>query len=72
MVTASGPPPVLQVLSGLDTSSYREATHLFADFSRLKPGEFRVDVSHATAQGVTCIKPEYIADYLMQVCVCLC
>uniref|UniRef100_A0A8C4Z728 DNA topoisomerase II binding protein 1 n=1 Tax=Gadus morhua TaxID=8049 RepID=A0A8C4Z728_GADMO len=55
-----------KVLSGLDTSSYREATHLFADFSRLKPGEFRVDVSHATAQGVTCIKPEYIADYLMQ------
>ncbi|XP_056440120.1 DNA topoisomerase 2-binding protein 1 isoform X1 [Gadus chalcogrammus] len=54
------------VLSGVDTSSYREATHLFADFSRLKPGEFRVDVSHATAQGVTCIKPEYIADYLMQ------
>ncbi|KAF3836309.1 hypothetical protein F7725_028867 [Dissostichus mawsoni] len=39
---------------------------LFADFSRLKPGDFRVDVSEATSQGVTCLKPEYIADYLMQ------
>ncbi|CAL8293832.1 unnamed protein product [Lota lota] len=55
-----------KVLSIVDTSSYREATHLFADFSRLKPGEFRVDVSQASAQGVTCVKPEYIADYLMQ------
>uniref|UniRef100_A0A8C2XH35 DNA topoisomerase II binding protein 1 n=1 Tax=Cyclopterus lumpus TaxID=8103 RepID=A0A8C2XH35_CYCLU len=42
-------------------------THLFADFSRLKPGDFRVDVSEATAHGVKCLKPEYIADYLMQV-----
>lgn len=48
-------------------SLYREATHLFADFSRLKPGDFRVDVSEATSHGVTCLKPEYIADYLMQV-----
>ena len=54
----------------MDASSYLEATHLFADFSRLKPGEFRVDVARASAQGVTCVKPEYIADYLMQVCVC--
>lgn len=48
-------------------SLYKEASHLFADFSRLKPGDFRVDVSEAAAQGVTCLKPEYIADYLMQV-----
>uniref|UniRef100_A0AAQ5XMZ1 BRCT domain-containing protein n=1 Tax=Amphiprion ocellaris TaxID=80972 RepID=A0AAQ5XMZ1_AMPOC len=52
-------------------SSYKETTHLFADFSRLKPGDFRVDVSEATSQGVTCLKPEYIADYLMQVCTAL-
>ncbi|XP_041824851.1 DNA topoisomerase 2-binding protein 1 [Melanotaenia boesemani] len=45
---------------------YKEATHLFADFSRLKPGDFRVDISEATSHGVTCLKPEYIADYLMQ------
>uniref|UniRef100_A0A665TAW0 BRCT domain-containing protein n=2 Tax=Echeneis naucrates TaxID=173247 RepID=A0A665TAW0_ECHNA len=45
---------------------YKDATHLFADFSRLKPTDFRVDVSEATSQGVTCLKPEYIADYLMQ------
>lgn len=48
-------------------SLYREATHLFADFSRLKPGDFRVDIAEATEQGVKCLKPEYIADYLMQV-----
>lgn len=46
---------------------YKETTHLFADFSRLKPGDFRVDLSEATANGITCLKPEYIADYLMQV-----
>lgn len=57
----------LQVLPGPSPSLYREATHLFADFSRLKPGDFRVDVSEAASQGVTCLKPEYIADYLMQV-----
>ncbi|XP_067342884.1 DNA topoisomerase 2-binding protein 1 isoform X2 [Channa argus] len=55
-----------KVLPSPSPSLYREATHLFADFSRLKPGDFRVDVSEAAAQGVTCLKPEYIADYLMQ------
>uniref|UniRef100_A0A3Q2QB38 DNA topoisomerase II binding protein 1 n=1 Tax=Fundulus heteroclitus TaxID=8078 RepID=A0A3Q2QB38_FUNHE len=55
-----------KVLPSPSQSLYREATHLFADFSRLKPGDFRVDVAEATAQGVTCLKPEYIADYLMQ------
>uniref|UniRef100_A0A669EPE2 DNA topoisomerase II binding protein 1 n=1 Tax=Oreochromis niloticus TaxID=8128 RepID=A0A669EPE2_ORENI len=55
-----------KVLPGPSPSLYKEATHLFADFSRLKPGDFRVDVSEATSQGVTCLKPEYIADYLMQ------
>lgn len=57
----------LQVLPSPSPSLYKEATHLFADFSRLKPGDFRVDVSAAASQGVTCLKPEYIADYLMQV-----
>ncbi|TNM96509.1 hypothetical protein fugu_016170 [Takifugu bimaculatus] len=55
-----------KVLPSPSPSLYREATHLFADFSRLKPGDFRVDVSEAASQGVTCLKPEYIADYLMQ------
>lgn len=57
----------LQVLPAPSSSLYKEATHLFADFSRLKPGDFRVDVSDAAAQGVKCLKPEFIADYLMQV-----
>ncbi|XP_075309189.1 DNA topoisomerase 2-binding protein 1-A-like [Odontesthes bonariensis] len=56
-----------KVLPSPSPSLYKDASHLFADFSRLKPGDFRVDVSEATAQGVTCLKPEYIADYLMQV-----
>ncbi|XP_052398540.1 DNA topoisomerase 2-binding protein 1-A isoform X1 [Carassius gibelio] len=45
---------------------FKETTHLFVDFSRLKPSDVRVDVSGAAAQGVKCLKPEYIADYLMQ------
>ncbi|XP_068200123.1 DNA topoisomerase 2-binding protein 1 [Antennarius striatus] len=55
-----------KVLPSPSPSLYKEATHLFADFNRLKPGDFRVDVSEASSQGVTCLKPEYIADYLMQ------
>ncbi|CAK6967478.1 DNA topoisomerase 2-binding protein 1 [Scomber scombrus] len=55
-----------KVLPSPSPSLYKEATHVFADFSRLKPGDFRVDLSEATDQGVTCLKPEYIADYLMQ------
>lgn len=57
----------VQVLPSPSPSLYKEATHLFADFSRLKPGDFKVDVTEASAQGVECLKPEYIADYLMQV-----
>ncbi|KAF6720545.1 DNA topoisomerase 2-binding protein 1-A [Oryzias melastigma] len=55
------------VLPGPSPSLYREATHLFADFSRLKPEDFKVDVAEARSLGVKCLKPEYIADYLMQV-----
>ncbi|XP_063063142.1 DNA topoisomerase 2-binding protein 1 isoform X2 [Engraulis encrasicolus] len=54
------------VPSGPSPSLYKGATHLFADFSRLKPGDFRVDVAEAQAHRVRCLKPEYIADYLMQ------
>uniref|UniRef100_A0A8D0LAS5 DNA topoisomerase II binding protein 1 n=1 Tax=Sphenodon punctatus TaxID=8508 RepID=A0A8D0LAS5_SPHPU len=45
---------------------FKEATHLFADFSKLKPDDTRVNVVEAAAQGVNCLKPEYIADYLIQ------
>ncbi|XP_051542504.1 DNA topoisomerase 2-binding protein 1-A-like [Myxocyprinus asiaticus] len=45
---------------------YKDTTHLFVDFSRLKPGDVRIDISEAATQGVKCLKPEYIADYLMQ------
>lgn len=55
-----------KVLPSASPSMYKETTHLFADFSRLKPGDFRVDLSEATANGIKCLKPEYIADYLMQ------
>nr|XP_015210452.1 PREDICTED: DNA topoisomerase 2-binding protein 1 [Lepisosteus oculatus] len=47
-------------------SLYKEATHLFADFSKLKPDDPRVNVAEAVSQNVNCLKPEYIADYLMQ------
>ncbi|XP_030623391.1 DNA topoisomerase 2-binding protein 1 [Chanos chanos] len=55
-----------KVLPGPSPSLYKETTHLFVDFSRLKPGDIRVDVGEAAALGVKCLKPEYIADYLMQ------
>ncbi|XP_077100487.1 DNA topoisomerase 2-binding protein 1 isoform X1 [Siphateles boraxobius] len=55
-----------KVLPDPSPSLFQETTHLFVDFSRLKPGDVRVDISEAAAQGVKCLKPEYIADYLMQ------
>ncbi|KAF2983886.1 hypothetical protein EK904_005245 [Melospiza melodia maxima] len=55
-----------KVFSGHSASLFKEATHLFADFSKLKPDDSRVDVAEAAAQGVNCLKPEYIADYLIQ------
>ncbi|NXG17074.1 TOPB1 protein, partial [Grallaria varia] len=54
------------VFSGHSVSLFKEATHLFADFSKLKPDDTRVSVAEAAAQGVNCLKPEYIADYLIQ------
>ncbi|KAK2517129.1 Topbp1 [Columba guinea] len=57
---------VVEVFSGHSVSLFKEATHLFADFSKLKPDDSRVNVAEAAAQGVNCLKPEYIADYLIQ------
>lgn len=58
------------MFSGHSVSLFKEATHLFADFSKLKPEDTRVDVAEAAARGVNCLKPEYIADYLIQVRAC--
>ncbi|XP_075349429.1 DNA topoisomerase 2-binding protein 1 isoform X1 [Mycteria americana] len=55
-----------KVFSGHSVSVFKEATHLFADFSKLKPDDTRINVAEAAAQGVNCLKPEYIADYLIQ------
>uniref|UniRef100_A0A673ZLS3 DNA topoisomerase II binding protein 1 n=1 Tax=Salmo trutta TaxID=8032 RepID=A0A673ZLS3_SALTR len=55
-----------KVLPSPSPSLYKGTTHLFAEFSRLKPGDIRVDVSEAMSQGVKCLKPEFIADYLIQ------
>ncbi|KAM7176693.1 DNA topoisomerase 2-binding protein 1 [Macrochelys suwanniensis] len=55
-----------KVLPGHSLLLYKEATHLFADFSKLKPDDARVNVLEAATQGVNCLKPEYIADYLIQ------
>ncbi|XP_069504813.1 DNA topoisomerase 2-binding protein 1 isoform X2 [Ambystoma mexicanum] len=55
-----------KVFLGHHPSLFKEATHLFADFSKLKPDDARVNVAEAAAQGVNCLKPEYIAEYLMQ------
>ncbi|KAH0627252.1 hypothetical protein JD844_002763 [Phrynosoma platyrhinos] len=45
---------------------FREVTHLFADFNKLKPEDIRIDIGEAANQGVNCLRPEYIADYLIQ------
>ncbi|KAG8572750.1 hypothetical protein GDO81_012155 [Engystomops pustulosus] len=55
-----------KVFAGHSPSLFKEATHLFADFSKLKPDDAKVNISEAAAQGVNCLKPEYIADYLMK------
>ncbi|KAG8442840.1 hypothetical protein GDO86_011596 [Hymenochirus boettgeri] len=55
-----------KVFVGHSSSLFKDATHLFADFNKLKPEDPRVNVSEAAAQGVNCLKPEYIADYLMK------
>lgn len=47
---------------------FKEATHLFSDFNKLKPDDSGVNIAEAAAQNVYCLKTEYIADYLMQVC----
>lgn len=55
-----------KVFSGHSVSFFKEATHLFADFSKLKPDDTRVNIAEAAEQGVNCLKPEYIADFLIQ------
>ncbi|XP_048367184.1 DNA topoisomerase 2-binding protein 1 isoform X2 [Sphaerodactylus townsendi] len=55
-----------KVLPGYSSALFREATHIFADFNKLKPEDIRVNVRGAAAQGVNCLKPEYIADYLIE------
>ncbi|XP_053115689.1 DNA topoisomerase 2-binding protein 1 [Hemicordylus capensis] len=55
-----------KVLPGHSFPLLRDVTHLFADFNKLKPEDVRVSTGKAAAQGVNCLKPEYIADYLIQ------
>ncbi|KAM4028938.1 DNA topoisomerase 2-binding protein 1 isoform 3-T3 [Anomaloglossus baeobatrachus] len=55
-----------KVFAGYSPSLFKEATHLFADFSKLKPEDAKVNISEAAVQGVNCLKPEYIADFLMK------
>ncbi|XP_041533301.1 DNA topoisomerase 2-binding protein 1 [Microtus oregoni] len=54
-----------EVLPGHPVPLFNEATHLFCDLNKLKPDESRVFIEKATAQNMTCLKTEYIADYLM-------
>ncbi|XP_008056831.1 DNA topoisomerase 2-binding protein 1 [Carlito syrichta] len=55
-----------KVLPGHSVSLFKEATHLFFDFNKLKPEDSGVNIAEAAAQNVYCLKTEYIADYLMQ------
>ncbi|XP_078233485.1 DNA topoisomerase 2-binding protein 1 isoform X2 [Pogona vitticeps] len=55
-----------KVLPAHSLSLLKEVTHLFADFNKLKPEDAKVNISEAVYQGINCLKPEYIADYLIQ------
>ncbi|XP_072507452.1 DNA topoisomerase 2-binding protein 1 isoform X1 [Notamacropus eugenii] len=55
-----------KVLPGHSVPLFKEATHLFVDFSKLKPDDIKVNIAEAAAHKISCLKPEYIADYLMQ------
>ncbi|XP_058878639.1 DNA topoisomerase 2-binding protein 1-A-like isoform X1 [Acipenser ruthenus] len=55
-----------KVFSSHSPSMYKESSHLFVDFSKLKAEDPRVNVAEAAAHKVNCLKPEYIADYLTQ------
>ncbi|XP_060541893.1 LOW QUALITY PROTEIN: DNA topoisomerase 2-binding protein 1-like [Pantherophis guttatus] len=55
-----------KVLSAYSPPIFREVTHFFADLNKVKPEDVRINIREATAQGVNCLKPEYIADYLIQ------
>lgn len=54
-----------KVLPGHPEPLFKDATHLFCDFNKLKPDDCRVFIAEATAQNMVCLKTEYIADYLM-------
>lgn len=56
------------MLPGHSVPLFKEATHLFSDLNKLKPDDSGVNIAEAAAQNVYCLKTEYIADYLMQVC----
>ncbi|XP_012580437.1 PREDICTED: DNA topoisomerase 2-binding protein 1 isoform X2 [Condylura cristata] len=55
-----------KVLPGHSVALFKEATHLFSDFNKLKPDDLGVNIAEAASQNVFCLKTEYIADYLMQ------
>nr|XP_036878822.1 DNA topoisomerase 2-binding protein 1 [Manis javanica] len=55
-----------KVLPGHSVPLFKEATHLFSDFNKLKPDDSGLNIAEAAAQNVYCLKTEYIADYLMQ------
>lgn len=55
-----------KVLPGHSVSLFKEATHLFSDFNKLKPDDSGLNIAEAAAQNVYCLKTEYIADYLTQ------
>uniref|UniRef100_A0A8C4RPF1 DNA topoisomerase II binding protein 1 n=2 Tax=Erpetoichthys calabaricus TaxID=27687 RepID=A0A8C4RPF1_ERPCA len=54
-----------KVFPAYSPSLCKEATHLFADFSKIKPDDPMTIVAEAVEHKVSCLKPEYIADFLI-------
>ncbi|XP_061413501.1 DNA topoisomerase 2-binding protein 1 [Lethenteron reissneri] len=54
-----------EVLSSGEAQALEEATHLFVDAARLRSEEVRTGLLQAAARHVHCLRPEYIADFLI-------
>ncbi|XP_054984317.1 DNA topoisomerase 2-binding protein 1 isoform X1 [Sorex araneus] len=55
-----------KVLHGHSVPLYKEATHLFSDYNKMKQDDSGVNIAEAASYNVYCLKTEYIADYIMQ------
>uniref|UniRef100_UPI00358F4402 DNA topoisomerase 2-binding protein 1 isoform X2 n=1 Tax=Myxine glutinosa TaxID=7769 RepID=UPI00358F4402 len=54
-----------KVFTACLAQTYVEATHLFADVLQLKESDGQLILQEASSHGVLCLRPEFIADFLI-------